>query len=244
MIEIEQTRHIFSFFPPEGITQDWWDTSRGPVGDKIFWYVELGTAAQEGDLKKWRALRAKRPHHELKRSFARRDMTLVMGAAMGTSVEILQDTLDAGIDVNATAGGGWTALLFAAQRGESPRVVEALIAAGADVNAADRPGHTPLYWASRTLGPHGYEIAELLIAAGADVNALQEDGSTVLMTACAHNSYRVAELLLNSGADPNGKTDKGTTVRKWLEWGKARVKPGAEQEAYERLELRLLLAEF
>jgi len=49
-----------------------------------------------------------------------------------------------GLDVNATAGDGYTALMFAADGGHTETVTVLLAAPGLDVNAADGVGQTAL----------------------------------------------------------------------------------------------------
>jgi ankyrin repeat protein len=73
---------------------------------------------------------------------------LFKAAAKG-NIEAVKQHLDAGADVNAKDGGGWTPLHFAAWFGHT-EVAELLIAKGADVNAKDHTGRTPLNEAIET----------------------------------------------------------------------------------------------
>ncbi len=71
--------------------------------------------------------------------------------------------IEEGVDVNAKANNGFTALMIASQEGHT-EVANMLIEKGADVNAQNNDGYTALMLASK----EGHkEIANLLIEAGA-----------------------------------------------------------------------------
>ena len=88
----------------------------------------------------------------------------VVEAAKNGDEAALRALVEEGVDVNATAGDGSTALLWASHR-DLPESVELLIEAGADVNRANDLGATPL-WAAGENG--GVAVAGLLLDAGAD----------------------------------------------------------------------------
>jgi hypothetical protein len=85
------------------------------------------------------------------------------GAAAG-SVDMVQELIRAGVNVNAQDSRNLTPLHFAlASETPSVSVVRALLAAGADVNARDDNGETPLDWAEK----FGYpEVIDTLTKSG------------------------------------------------------------------------------
>lgn len=80
--------------------------------------------------------------------------------------EMVSACLEAGSDVNAQGGNGWTPLHYAAQLNSNPAIITALIEAGAEVDARDWFDSTPLHWAARS--SHHSVIIEALLEAGAD----------------------------------------------------------------------------
>ena len=91
-------------------------------------------------------------------------------AAKDDKIQIVNEMLDKGADVNAKDKDGWTALLHATWYGNID-VVNQLIAKGTDVNAKNNDGETALMFAYE----NGYgEIVKLLKTAGALEMVLEE----------------------------------------------------------------------
>ena len=117
-----------------------------------------------------------------------------------------------GVDVNAAAPDGATALHWAAHRDDLVSA-ELLITAGASANATNDYGVSPLSLAAEN---GSAAMADLLAAAGADVNAQLPSGETVLMTASRTGNASVLTTLLQNGADPNAaENTKGQTALMW-----------------------------
>ena len=128
-------------------------------------------------------------------------------AADGDSPKIVKTLIDAGANINAKNGGGWTALMIAITK---PEIVKVLVVAGANVNAKDKEGCTALMWAVMR---ENAEVAKALIRAGADVNAKDNDGETVLERAVRLNlKPDVIAALINAGADVNASDDSVMTI--------------------------------
>jgi len=86
------------------------------------------------------------------------------------NIEVVEQHLAAGTDVNSKDKDGWTPLHEAASEGHKP-IVELLITKGADVNAKDDDGETPLDAAGKPeiadhLRKHGGKTGEALKAEG------------------------------------------------------------------------------
>ena len=135
----------------------------------------------------------------------------VVDAARNGDEAVLRTLVEQGADVNATAGDGSTALLWASHR-DLPKSVNLLIRAGADVNRANDLGATPL-WAAGENG--SVAVVERLLEAGADPNLALRHGETPLMAATRSGSARAAELLLEHGADPNATGPRDQTALMW-----------------------------
>lgn len=102
----------------------------------------------------------------------------------------------AGIDINARAGDGCTALMVASERLDI-EMARLLIENGADVNARDVDGYTALMYVSYE---GNLEIAKLLVKNGADVNARDNDSWTALRFALLGGKTHLADYLRKNGA--------------------------------------------
>jgi ankyrin repeat protein len=130
---------------------------------------------------------------------------LVVAAREG-SMRALQALLEApGIQVDATALNGNTALMMAAFKRNRP-AAEALIARGA---AVDRAGWTPLHYAAAS---GDEDIAAMLIKRGARLDAaspLKSGSFTPLMMAAREGQPDMAVFLLGQGANPQLANTEG-----------------------------------
>jgi hypothetical protein len=131
--------------------------------------------------------------------------TSLQAGSEGGHLEVIEQLLAAGADVNVEpAFRGRTALQTASEGGYID-VVERLLAAGANINGepATFGGRTALQAASQ--GGH-LEVVERLLAAGANVNAKPTfGGRTALQAASEGGHLEVVERLLAGGADINAK---------------------------------------
>jgi ankyrin repeat protein len=132
---------------------------------------------------------------------------LVLAAREG-SMHVLEALLGfPGIDTEAQAINGNTALMMAAFKHDMP-AVRALLAKGAAVN---RAGWTPLHYAAASGDD---EIAQLLLQRGAKVDAVSPLASgayTPLMMAAREGHDATSLLLIDAGANPNLKNSEGLT---------------------------------
>lgn len=113
-------------------------------------------------------------------------------------LELAQQLLAAGADVNALSSSG-SPLMLAAARSNLP-ILELLLGAGADVNEAARQGLTPLFMAV-AVGTSA-ACVEALVKAGADVNARALGAFTPLHVAAEGGKLDMVEALLQVGSAP------------------------------------------
>ena len=149
--------------------------------------------------------------------------SLVVYAAAGESLGILESLLQHGCEVNGSIGGGPTALHHAADRCETDDNIRALLDAGADVEARTDAEHAHWFWdgyAEYHLTPlhvaalEGSSVSTLhaLVEGGADVNAQTANGRTALHIACRLAHSEDVEILLGAGADESLTDSEGSTA--------------------------------
>ena len=105
-----------------------------------------------------------------------------------------------GIDVDAPARNGNTALMLAAYKADLP-AVKALLARGAKVNQS---GWSALHYAAAS---GNNDIVKLLLEKGASLNARSPNNTTPLMMAARGGHIMTVKLLLDAGADAMLKND-------------------------------------
>ena len=127
----------------------------------------------------------------LKKAEGRTDLKKSLQIAIRWAVssghlEITQDLLQAGADVNAKYGRGATLLMYAAIRGH-----EAIWESFTGRTFLARPGKAQTDWPA---------MVAILLDAGADVHARANDGQTALSMATSKGEKNLAELLRDAGA--------------------------------------------
>ena len=123
---------------------------------------------------------------------------LVVSLGVPEAVEIL---VKAGIDVDATPNGDWTALHVASASNAIEGMIAPLLDGGANVNARRHNGTTALHTAV-VFRP--VDAVKFLLDAGADVDAISNNGDTALMSAASVSSgLENLVLLIAAGADVN-----------------------------------------
>ncbi|GIZ51698.1 ankyrin repeat domain-containing protein [Noviherbaspirillum aridicola] len=107
-----------------------------------------------------------------------------------------------GVDIEARAFNGDTALMTACFKGNLP-AVQALLEKGAEVN---RPGWTPLHYAAYS---GSTEIVRLLLDKSAYIDAESPNKTTPLMMAAMGGNIHTVKLLLDEGADLTLRNEAG-----------------------------------
>lgn len=120
-------------------------------------------------------------------------------AANVGDIEIVNELVSRGADVNFQTKSGWCALMNATNYGE-PKVVATLLNNGAKVNLQNSKNQTALILASEKMadcfdekrGEKYLQIAKQLVEAGADLNVKASNGWTALDFA-EHNGLKGRE---------------------------------------------------
>ena len=119
--------------------------------------------------------------------------TALMAFASVGAVDLVEDLLRRGADLEARDEQGSTALMYAANAAED-EVVRLLVDAGADGDARDAEGSTPLMFAAQR---GSTRAVKRLLAAGVDVSAARTapDRMTAVDFAESNGHARVAAIL-------------------------------------------------
>ena len=139
------------------------------------------------------------------------DLRLVE-AAKRADIAAVRTLLKQGLNVNARAGDGATALHWAAYRDRAD-LVQLLLKSGASVNATNDLGVAPVWVAATS---RGTATVGALLAAGANPNLVPPTGETPLMIASRMGNIEAIKLLLAHGANVNAKeAARGQTALLW-----------------------------
>ncbi len=141
------------------------------------------------------------------------DLNGFLDAADHGRLDELQAALDAGLDVNAADGGGWTALLTAVRAPQKDAAL-LLLQSGADVHAARPGGFGALHLLMQSaredgLQPAHLDIAALLLDGGIDPNQQAGKGKqSAVRNAAALGMAPLLQLLIGSGRADINQRDK------------------------------------
>ena len=111
--------------------------------------------------------------------------------------QLLPIFLERGVNVNAVADDGSTALILNTREQCYKEVIKELIRAGADVNLADNTGNTALHYA---LQYGDQEVARFLVKKGADYNRTNNRGESAVQMAVEKGYDTVLELMTDMEA--------------------------------------------
>ncbi len=122
--------------------------------------------------------------------------TTLLNAVEDARLDLVEELIRRGLNLEAQDARGYTGLILAAYRGRIP-ILRLLLQAGANVNACDRHGNSVLLFAAQ----HGdIQIIRQLVERGANLNARGQNGYTALKIARLTRYADVAEFLQSRGA--------------------------------------------
>jgi ankyrin repeat protein len=167
-----------------------------------------------------------------------RGQTALMWAVAEHHAAVVGPLLEAGADVHARSGKGFTPFLFAV-RGGDLEVARTLLGAGADVNEKGGEGTTALILA--IVNAH-YELAAFLLEKGADPNT-DAPGGTALHAVTRTRNYEYGKVV-RPAAVQTGNLDALDLVKVLFEYGADPnaqiVKPLPRQGGFDNNYLRLV----
>lgn len=122
--------------------------------------------------------------------------TTLLNAVEDARLDIVEELLNRGANLESQDARGYTPLILAAYRGRNP-IIHLLVKSGANVNARDRHGNSVLLFASQ----HGdAQIVKSLMEVGADPNVRGQNGYTALKVAKLTGHDDLASFLESKGA--------------------------------------------
>uniref|UniRef100_A0A8C7STC8 Kinase D-interacting substrate 220a n=1 Tax=Oncorhynchus mykiss TaxID=8022 RepID=A0A8C7STC8_ONCMY len=137
--------------------------------------------------------------------------TLLMMASEQGSLEMVQELLRRGANVNLDDVDCWTALISAAMEGHV-EVVKELLANNASLEHRDMGGWSALMWASYK---GRVEVAQLLLEKGASPNITGQYSVFPVIWAAGRGHAEIVHLLIKHGAKVNCSDKYGTTPLIW-----------------------------
>ncbi|XP_067273656.1 kinase D-interacting substrate of 220 kDa B isoform X4 [Pseudorasbora parva] len=138
--------------------------------------------------------------------------TPLMLASEQGSIEIVQELIRRGANVNLDDVDCWSALICAAKEGHE-EVVKELLENSAYIEHRDMGGWTALTWASYK---NRVEVAKILLETGANPNTTGQQYSVYpIIWAAGRGHAEIVKLLLEHGAKVNCSDKYGTTPLIW-----------------------------
>ena len=132
----------------------------------------------------------------------------LLQATLDGKMDIIEELIKKGADVNTTDKNGVTSLHIAATK-KIIKLIRLLVEKGANVNATTHLGITPLHHAAIN---GDLEIGKFLIANGAEVNASADFAITPLHFVAKNGHTELAKLLIENGANVNATDKNGVSV--------------------------------
>lgn len=151
--------------------------------------------------KNYHSCNQKPPTHQ----FLKDRVFLIAWAVWCGHLELLQDLVQSGFDINTRLNKGWTLLMIASYEGNSP-MVRFLLQQNADPNLWNKPGDTALMHAA---WKGHLDVVKLLLEQGADPNYQSRgkglyldlyQGNSALSSAARNGDLKIVQLLVSKGA--------------------------------------------
>uniref|UniRef100_A0A4W5NBH0 Kinase D interacting substrate 220 n=1 Tax=Hucho hucho TaxID=62062 RepID=A0A4W5NBH0_9TELE len=178
------------------------DTSTSLAIQSLFSYVEEDNVP---------AIKAHLDRFKEVDSRSENGQTPLMVASEQGSLEMVQELLRRGANVNLDDVDCWTALISAAKEGHV-EVVKELLANNASLEHRDMGGWSALMWASYK---GRVEVAQLLLEKGASPNITGQYSVFPVIWAAGRGHAEIVHLLIKHGAKVNCSDKYGTTPLIW-----------------------------
>lgn len=132
-------------------------------------------------------------------------------AAREGQLDMVEELMRKGLDIDCELKYGSSALMIAASRGHN-EIVRLMASAGAKVNRRNKFGISALSEAAER-GHH--VVLRTLVEFGADVNMLHNNGGTAILAAAVRRDLKTVKVLLELGANVDIENFDGWSARKW-----------------------------
>ncbi|ERF74254.1 hypothetical protein EPUS_01941 [Endocarpon pusillum Z07020] len=151
---------------------------------------------------------------DIRKPLAGLEQSLLSFAAQRGCIELVEDLLEEGTDLDSKDVMNRTPVFYASEAGHYD-IVQHFLEAGTILVTRDRKGQTPLSRAAA----NGHEaVVKLLVERGVDLESKNEHkygGRTPLLWASANGHEAVVKLLIERGADVDLKDDEDRTSLSW-----------------------------
>ena len=154
----------------------------------MYTYDDLYSAAEIGDDELVKTILEAQP--ELISEKDKYEFSILHGAVMSESEELIKFLIKNGADVNAKNDEGITPLHIVLY----PEIAQILIAHGAVINAVSKNGDTPLHVMAAE-GDQTLDVVELLLENGADKSIKDKQGKTAFDIAKSRDEEGLMEIL-------------------------------------------------
>lgn len=138
------------------------------------------------------------------------DVTALMCAAYNNHLEIVNELVNAGADVNIRDYWGNDALIYCTRKqGVDFSTAEILLDSGASINFENYLGFNSLFYA---LNNNNNNLFKKLIIKCYDITFTDKYGHTLLMYAANNENIEIMQYLIDSGCKVNSKNELGITA--------------------------------
>lgn len=140
----------------------------------------------------------------------------IVEAVTNGDVEIVEEMLRCGVDVNTKAPNGMTLLEISAEQGND-EVAEKLLEHGAEVEGPENSPYSALHLGASSFYPGAGRVVDLITDRKIDLDRPDADGKSALIRAIEASRLETALKLIEKGAKVHIPDNNGMTARDHFE---------------------------